>query len=127
MLNSQSRIPLGRYDPWRRTPFLEIQDGKIRFLPGQGTESQFETTGAAFPPGSRIEYRIQKGDMYFEGDHSQSMGRTLWVIEPSGSKKLLASGFVLYVSLPVASRNLKKCGIPFKGRKLLRRERWRTG
>jgi hypothetical protein len=114
MVNSQSRITLGRYDPYRRTPSLEIQGDKIKFLPGQGTQGEFETTAADFPPGSRVEYRIQKGDMFFEGDHSQALGRTLWVIEPNGSRKLLASGFVLYVSLTVAARNLEKRGIPFR-------------
>jgi hypothetical protein len=85
----------------------------MKFLPGEGTYGQFEKTTAAFPSGSRLEYRIQ-GDMYFDGDHSQTLGRALWVIEPDGSRKLLASGFVLYVSLPVAARNLEKCGIPFR-------------
>jgi hypothetical protein len=114
MVNSQSRITLGRYDPFRRTPSLEIQDGKIKFVPGQWTQGQFETTLAAFPPGARVEYRVQKGDMYFEGDHSQPLESTLWVIEPIGSKKLLASGFILYVDLTVAARNLEKRGISFR-------------
>jgi hypothetical protein len=114
MDNSQSRIKLGRYDPWRRTPSMEIQDGKIKFLPGKGTDGQVETTVAAFPPGSRVEYRIQKGDMYCEGDHSQVLGRTLWAIQPDGSRELLASGFVLYVDLTVAARNMEQCGIPFR-------------
>ncbi len=52
--------------------------------------------------------------MYFDGDHSQSLGRTLAVIAPDGSRTLLASGLVLYVSLTVAARNLKKRGIPFR-------------
>lgn len=34
--------------------------------------------------------------MYFDGDHSQSLGRTLWVITPDGSKNRLASAFILY-------------------------------
>jgi hypothetical protein len=114
MVNSQSRIKLGKYDPFRRTPSLEIQDGEIKFLPGQWTMGQFETTVAAFPPGARVEYRVQKGDMYFGGDHSLELARTLWVIEPSGSRKLLASGFILYVDLTVAARNLEKRGIPFR-------------
>jgi hypothetical protein len=114
MVSSQSRIALGRYDPWRRTPSLEIQDGTLKFLPGRGAEDQFEATAAAFPPGSRIEYRIQKGDMYFEGDRSQTLARTLWVVTPDGTRKRLASGSVLYVSLAVASRNLGNLGIPFR-------------
>ena len=52
--------------------------------------------------------------MYFDGDHSQPLGRTLWVIEPDGGRSLLASGFVLYMSLTVAARNLNKRGIPFR-------------
>jgi hypothetical protein len=51
--------------------------------------------------------------MYFDGDHSQSLGRTLWVIEPDGIRTLLAEGFVLYISLAVAARNLRKRGVPF--------------
>jgi hypothetical protein len=112
--SQSSRIALGRYDPWRRTPSLEIQDGKMKFLPGRGTQGQVETTEAAFPPGARVEYRIQKGDMYFKGDHSQALERTLWVIEPEGSRKLLAKGFNLYVHLNAASRNLERHGIPFR-------------
>ena len=52
--------------------------------------------------------------MYFDGDHSQALGRTLWVIEPDGSRNLLASGFVLYMDLTVAARNLEKRGIVFR-------------
>jgi len=115
MVNLQSpRIPLGRYDPLRRTPSLEIKDGQISFLPGQGAQDQFQITMATFPPGSRVEYRVQRGDMYFEGDHSQALTRTLWVIEPNGSRKLMASGFVIYINLLVAARNLEKAGIPFR-------------
>jgi hypothetical protein len=33
------------------------------------------------------------------------------VIEPDGSTNLLASGFVLYMDLTVAARNLEKRGI----------------
>ena len=51
--------------------------------------------------------------MFFDGDHSQSIGRTLWVIEPDGNRTLLASGFVLYISL-TAARKLTKFGIPFR-------------
>jgi hypothetical protein len=52
--------------------------------------------------------------MYFDADHSQSLGRTLCVIAPDGSSTVLASGLILYVSLTVAARNLKKRGIPFR-------------
>jgi hypothetical protein len=52
--------------------------------------------------------------LYFDGDHSQALGRTLWVVEPDGGRNLLASGFVLYMNLTVAARNLKKRGIPFR-------------
>jgi hypothetical protein len=104
-------ICLGR---WRQSPSLSLRTGKIRFIPGPGTHSEFDIREAAFPPGARLEYRVQKGDMYFDGDHSQSLGRTLWVLAPDGSKHLLASGFILYMSLAAAARNLKKRGIPFR-------------
>jgi hypothetical protein len=91
-----------------------MQDGTLKFLPGRGADDQFEATAAPFPPGSRIEYRIQKGDMYFEGDRSQTLGRTLWAVTADGTQKRLASGFVLYISLAVASRNLGNFGIPFR-------------
>jgi hypothetical protein len=68
----------------------------------------------AFPPRARLEYRVQKGDMYFDGDHSQSLERSVWVITPDGSENLLARGFILYVSLTVAARNLRKHGISFR-------------
>lgn len=107
-------ISLGRWDPGQRTPSLSLRNGRIRFIPGAGIQGEFDVREAAFPSGARLEYRVQKGDMYFEGDHSQSLGRTLWVIAPDGSKSLLASGFILYMSLTVAARNLGKRGIPFR-------------
>src|SRR5579859_2697884 len=107
-------ISLGRWDPYRRTPSVLLCDGRIKFLPGPGTHDQFLIKEAAFPVGARMEYRVQRGDMYFDGDHSQPLERTLWVIQPDGSRSLLATGFVLYMSLTVAARNLKKRGIPFR-------------
>ena len=107
-------ISLGRWDPYRRTPSVSLRNGKIKFLPGPGTQGEFVAKEAAFPAGARLEYRVKKGDMYFDGDHSQSLGRTLWVIAPNGSRTLLADGFVLYISLTGAARNLKKRGIPFR-------------
>jgi hypothetical protein len=107
-------ISLGRWDPYRRTPSVSVRNGRLKFLPGPGTQSQFDIKDVAFPAGARLEYRVQKGDMYFDGDHSQPLGRTLWVIEPDGNRNLLASGFVLYMDLAVAGRNLAKRGIVFR-------------
>jgi hypothetical protein len=107
-------ISLGKWDPYQRTPSLSLRNRTIKFMPGKGTQGEFEVKEVAFPSGARLEYRVQKGDMYFDGDHSQSLGRTLWVVAPDGSKVLLASGFVLYMSLPVALRNLNKHRIPFR-------------
>ena len=112
--SSYAPISLGRWDPYQRTPSLWLGNGTIKFIPGNGTQGGFEAREAAFPSGARLEYRVQKGDLYFDGDHSQSLGRTLWVIAPDGSKNLLASGFILYMSLPVAVRNLNKRGISFR-------------
>lgn len=107
-------ISLGRWDPAERTPSLSLRNGTIKFIPGKGTQGEFDVREAAFPSGAILEYRVQKGDMYFDGDHSQSLGRTLWVIAPDGSKNLLASGFILYMSLAVAARNLNKHRISFR-------------
>ena len=107
-------ISLGRWDPYRRTPSVSLRNGRLKFLPGPGSQGQFDAKEVAFPDGARLEYRVQKGDMYFDGDHSQALGRTLWVIEPDGSTNLLASGFVLYMDLTVAARNLEKRGIVFR-------------
>ena len=107
-------ISLGRWDPYRRTPSVSVRNGRIKFLPGPGTQGEFVSKDVAFPAGARLEYRVQKGDMYFDGDHSQALGRTLWVIEPDGSRSLLANGFILYIDLTVAARNLGKRGIPFR-------------
>jgi hypothetical protein len=112
--SSYAPISLGRWDPYRRTPSLWLENGTVKFIPGKGTQGEFEAREAAFASGARLEYRVQKGDMYFDGDHSLSLGRTLWVIAPDGSKNLLASGLILYISLPVAVRNLNKRGIPFR-------------
>ena len=107
-------ISLGRWDPYRRTPSVSLRNGRIKFLPGPGTQGEFDVKEVAFPTGARLEYRVQKGDMYFDGDHSQALGRTLWVIEPDGSRNLLANGFILYMDLTVAARNLEKRGIRFR-------------
>ena len=107
-------ISLGRWDPYRRTPSVSLRNGRLKFLPGPGTQGQFEVKEVAFPDGARLEYRVQKGDMYFDRDHSQALERTLWVVEPDGNKNLLASGFVLYMDLKVAARNLEKKGIVFR-------------
>jgi hypothetical protein len=107
-------ISLGRWDPYRRTPSVSLRNGKIKFLPGPGTQGEFDVKEVAFPTGARLEYRVQKGDMYLDGDHSQALGRTLWVIEPDGSRNLLANGFILYMDLTVAARNLEKRGIRFR-------------
>lgn len=112
--SSDAPISLGRWDPFRRTPSVSLCSGRIKFLPRRGTQGQFQVKEATFPVGARLEFRAQKGDKYFDGDHSQYLGSTLWVVEPSGSRTLLADGFVLYVSLTVAARNLKKHGIPFR-------------
>lgn len=111
--SSDAPISLGRWDPYRRPPSVSFGNGKIKFLPGPGAQ-EFAAKEAAFPAGARLEYRVQMGDMYFDGDHSQSLGRTLWVVEPNGNRTLLADGFVLYINLTVAARNLKKREIPFR-------------
>jgi hypothetical protein len=107
-------IPLGRSDLFRRTPSVSVQDGRIKFLPGTGTHGEFDIKDAAFPAGASLEYRVEKGDKYFDGDHGMSLGRTLWVIEPDGSRSLLATGFVLFISLKLAAGNLEKHGIPLR-------------
>lgn len=66
-----------------------------------------EGAEAAFPDGARLEYRIATGDMYFDGDRSQALGTSLWVIEPDGSRKPLANDFIIYVEFNVAALNLK--------------------
>ena len=111
---SYAPISLGRWDPYRRTPSVSVRNGRLKFLPGPGSQGQFDVKEVAFPDGARLEYRVQKGDMYFDGDHSQALGRTLWVIEPDGSRSLLANGFILYMDLTVAARNLGKRGIVFR-------------
>jgi hypothetical protein len=107
-------ISLGRLDPLRRTPSVSVQDGTIKFLPGTGTHGELDIKEAAFPAGATLEYRVEKGDKYCDGDHGLSLGRSLRVIEPDGSRSLLATGFVLYISLKLAAGNLKKHGIPLR-------------
>ena len=48
-------ISLGRWDPYRRTPSVLLQNGKIKFLPGPGTCGEAEVKVAAFPAGARLE------------------------------------------------------------------------
>jgi len=113
-MTTEAPISLGRWDPFHRTPSLWFRNERIEFIPGKGTCGEFDRKEAAFPAGSTLEYRVQKGDMYFDGDHGLSLGRTLWLITPDGTRTLLARGFVLYMSLPIAARNLKERGIPFR-------------
>jgi len=112
---SPVRIALGWvHDPWRRGPAIELRDGKITFLPGKSMRDVFPAAEAAFPAGSRLEYRIETGDRYIDGDRGQVLGRSLWVIEPDGTKELLVRGFTIYVQPDVAASNLKRAGIPFR-------------
>jgi hypothetical protein len=107
-------IPLGSWDLYRRTPSLLLGNGTIKFIPGKGARGESDVRDAEFPSGSTLEYGVQMGDMFFDGDHSQALGASLWVIAPDGSKKLLASGYNLYMRLSVTARNLKKRGVPFR-------------
>jgi hypothetical protein len=110
-----TRIALGRpLDAFNRVPVIELQDGKIAFLPGQSMRDIIAPTEAAFPAGARLEYRIEMGDMYFDGDRGERLGCSLWVIEPDGGRKLLARDFNLYVDFNLAALNLKRAGIPFE-------------
>ncbi len=112
--SQDSTIALGRFDPWRRTPHLEFRDGKVAFLPGEGVRDVFKIVEAPFPPGSRIEYRVERGDHYYTGDHGQAVARTLCVVGPEGKTTPLVTGFVIYVNRGVTARNLKERGIPFQ-------------
>lgn len=94
---------------WDLVSFLELSGGKIAFTPGQSAV----TTEAAFPPGARLEYHIETGDRYFDGDRGQRLGCSLWVIEPDGTKNLLARDFILMDSNAAAS-TLKSAAIPFR-------------
>lgn len=107
-------IALGGYDPWKRFPFIELHNGKVTFLPSKSMCDTFAITEAAFPTGAYLEYRIETGDRYVDGDRGQALGRSLWVVEPDGTRKVLAHGFVLYINLGRAALNLKDSGIPFK-------------
>jgi hypothetical protein len=91
-----------------------VRNGTIKFIPGQGTYGEFDERVVAFPPGARLEYRVQRGDRFFEGDHIEAVGSSLWVIAPDGSKNLLASGYSLYMRLVAAARNLKEHGITLR-------------
>src|ERR1700686_4442342 len=112
MNNRQTSISLVPYDPFKRVPTLSFQDGKITFLPGRGA-TELATVETQFPPGARLEYRIEKGDMYLKGDHSLGLNRALWVIHPDGTRKLMARDFTLYIHLRKAARNLERVEIPF--------------
>jgi hypothetical protein len=85
MVNSQSsRIALGKYDPFQRTPSLKSKMEKSSFFGPMDTGSIRDVV-AAFPPGAHVEYRVQRVTCT-SSDHSQALARTLWVIEPSGSR-----------------------------------------
>ena len=107
------RITLGKWVP-HKAPSVEFEGGRVKFIPGEGARDEFQTVAADFPLGSRIEYRVQRGDIYFQGDHAQSLGRTLSVVEPNGRRELLAGGFILYMEVGFAAKNLLKHGIPFR-------------
>src|SRR6266568_5334546 len=109
------RIALGRtQDAFNRVPFIEFHDGNITFQPGQSMRDTFTAAKAAFPPGARLEYRIETGDMYIDGDRGQALGRSLWVIKPDGTRELLVRGFNIYVDFELANLHLKSAGIPFQ-------------
>jgi hypothetical protein len=106
-------VPLGPYDPFKRVPSVSFQDGKVTFAPGRGSP-EFAKVQTEFPTGARLEYRQEKGDLYFAGDHSLHLGSSLWVVRPDGSRESLAQGYSLYIHRRVAARNLEFAGVPFK-------------
>lgn len=85
-----------RSQQWGYVPFIILHDGNITFVPSPNT---YDTAVhmAQFPPGARLEYRVETGDMYFDGDRGIALARSLWVGEPDGIKKLLVRDFLLFV------------------------------
>jgi hypothetical protein len=103
-----------RSQQWGYVPFISLHDGNITFIPSPNSYDTLAVHSTAFPPGGCLEYRVETGDMYFNGDRGQALGRSLWVIEPNGNKKLLVRDFLLFVNFNLAARNLKGVGIPFQ-------------
>jgi len=106
-------VPLGPYDPFKLVPSVLFQDGKVTFTPGQGNP-EFAKVQTEFPIGARLEYRQEKGDLYFAGDHSLHISSSLWVVRPDGGRESLAQGYSLYIHRRAAARNLERAGVPFK-------------
>ncbi len=100
-------------DHWRRVAFLELRDGRAILVPDRRMRSiGYKAAEAPFPIGSRLEYHIETGDRYFTGDHAQVLNRTLWAVEPNGTRHQLLESAV-YLNLKTAATNLQRLGIPF--------------
>jgi hypothetical protein len=76
-------------------------------------EQGLATAKASFPLGSSLECQIATGDRYFTGDHGQRLLKSLWLVQPDGTRHSLQSD-VIDLNLRTTVTNLRGAGIPFR-------------
>lgn len=99
---------------WDRTPHLELGNGLIAFVPSRRMRQMGNKRAESpYPTGCTLEYHIETGDMYFTGDHSQSLNASLWIAEPNGMKRQLLN-HVPGVRPETMATNLSAAEISFR-------------
>jgi hypothetical protein len=73
-----------------------------------------ESVHADFPPGSKLECHVEKGDAFFSGDHAQVLRSSLWIAKPDGSRSALLPDFATQMDLNTSAVNLRTSGIPLR-------------
>ena len=99
---------------WDRVNHFELRDGKIAFIPSRRMRQMgYESAGASFPMDAGVEFHIETGDRYLTGDHGQCLNRSIWVVQPTGTKQKLLD-FAVEVNPRMMADNLSRCGIPLR-------------
>lgn len=99
---------------WNRLASVELQDGKIAFIPSRAAlQMGYVGTEASFPDGSSLEVHVETGDRYLTGDHGQFLQRTLWIVGTNGMKQQFV-GSAVELNPKRMLTNLPNSGIPFR-------------
>jgi hypothetical protein len=99
---------------WNDVAHIELHDGTIAFMPRRMMRHQgWATAKAPFPVSSGLECHIATGDRYFTGDHGQTLLKSLWIVQPDGTRHSLLSD-VIDLNLPTMVTSLRNSGISFR-------------
>jgi hypothetical protein len=103
---------------WDGITYIQLQDETIAYIPSRMMRRQgCAVASAPFPAGSGLECHIATGDRYFTGDRGQMLLKSLWVVQPDGTRHNLLSD-VIDLNLRTMLTNLHNRGTSFRVIKL---------